>query len=143
VTGVHTGGETLAANLVVDAMGRGSRTPLWLEEMGYEKPREESVQVGLGYTTRFFRRIPDHLGGDLGAIIPRSPEGKRSGVMIAQEGGRWTVTLIAYFRNYAPEELSGFIEFARTLPALDIYDIVRRAEPLGDAATFRFPASVR
>ena len=33
--------------------------------------------------------------------------------MLAQEGDRWTVTLVSYFGNYAPTELEGFIEFAR------------------------------
>jgi 2-polyprenyl-6-methoxyphenol hydroxylase-like FAD-dependent oxidoreductase len=29
---------TIEADLVVDATGRGSRTPRWLEELGYERP---------------------------------------------------------------------------------------------------------
>ena len=51
-------------------------------------------------------------------IIPPTPEGKRGGVMVAQEGGRWTVTLITHFGVPAPEDLGGFVEFARTLPAI-------------------------
>jgi 2-polyprenyl-6-methoxyphenol hydroxylase-like FAD-dependent oxidoreductase len=143
VEGIRIGGEALAADLVVDATGRGSRTPQWLETMGYEKAPEEVVQVALGYTTRFFRRKRTDLGGDLAAIIPPTPEGKCGGVMLAQEGDRWTVTLIAHFGNYAPEELGGFIEFARTLPAPYIHEVVKQAEPLGDAASARFPANVR
>jgi 2-polyprenyl-6-methoxyphenol hydroxylase-like FAD-dependent oxidoreductase len=40
-------------------------------------------------------------------------------------------------------ELKGFVEFARTLPAPFIYEVVRRAEPVSEPATLRFPASVR
>jgi hypothetical protein len=43
-------------------------------------------------------------------VIPPTPEGKRAGAMLAQEGDRWTVTLISYLGNYAPTELAGFIE---------------------------------
>lgn len=143
VAGVRAGGQTLAADLVVDATGRGSRTPQWLEAMGYEKPREEAVQIALGYTTRFFRRRTTDLEGDTAVIIPSTPEGKCGGVMLAQEGDRWTVTLFGHFGNYAPEDLPGFIEFARNLPAPYIHQVVQRAEPLGDAATTRFPASIR
>jgi hypothetical protein len=143
VTGIRAGGETLSADLVLDATGRGSRSPVWLEEMGYEKPREDAVQVALGYTTRFFRRRPTDLNGDLAVIVPPTPEGKRGGVMIAQEGDRWTCTLIAHFGNYAPEELPGYIAFAKTLPAPYIHEIVSQNEPLGEAVSARFPASTR
>lgn len=144
VTGVELdGGEVLSGDLVVDATGRGSQTPRWLMQIGYEDPREEKVKVALGYATRFFRRFPGDLNGDVAVIIPPTPEGKRGGVMVAQEGDRWTVTLISHFGNYPPDDLDGFIEFARTLPAPFIHEIVRRAEPLGEGVSVRFPASVR
>ena len=143
ITGVKTAGEVLSADLVVDASGRGSQTPHWLEELGYARPPEERVEIALGYATRFFRRHPQDLHGDLAVIIPPTPLGKRGGVMIAQEGGRWTVTLIAHFGNYPPLDLAGFIEFARTLPAPYIHEIVRNAEPVSEPASARFPASVR
>jgi len=143
VAGVELGRETLSAGLVVDASGRGSRTPRWLEEMGYPKPVEERVEVALAYTTRSFRRRSEDLGGDMAIIIPPTPAGKRGGVMLAQEAGRWTVTLTSHFGAGAPADLNGFIDFARSLPAPDIYEGIRGAEPLGEAAALRFPASVR
>ena len=47
ITGVEVrpadGGEPtrIAANLVVDATGRGSRTPVWLGELGYPRPAQD------------------------------------------------------------------------------------------------------
>jgi 2-polyprenyl-6-methoxyphenol hydroxylase-like FAD-dependent oxidoreductase len=143
VTGIKTEGEIVAADLVVDASGRGSHSPQWLEAMGYAEPREERVEIAMGYTTRLFRRSSLDLDGDGAAIIPPTPEGKQAGAMLAQEGDRWTVTLISYFGNYAPTELEGFIEFARNLPAPYIYEVIRRAEPISEPASARFPASVR
>ncbi|HEV2888537.1 MAG TPA: hypothetical protein VGX49_16625, partial [Jatrophihabitans sp.] len=47
--------QALAADLVVDAGGRGSRTPNWLAELGYPRPAEEQVRVGVSYVTRTYR----------------------------------------------------------------------------------------
>lgn len=143
VTGVRVRDEALSGDLIVDATGRGSQSPAWLESIGHSKPQEERVEIALGYTTRFFRRSPQDLNGDVAVVIPPTPLGKKGGVMLAQEGGRWTVTLIAHFGNYAPADLTGFIDFARGLPASYIYDVIRNAQPLGEPASARFPASVR
>jgi 2-polyprenyl-6-methoxyphenol hydroxylase-like FAD-dependent oxidoreductase len=98
VTGVKGARAELLADLVIDSTGRGSRAPQWLDAIGCPRPVEERVQVDLTYTTRFFRRDPDkHLNGDSAAVIPPTPQGKRGGVMLAQEGDRWTVTLIGHF----------------------------------------------
>jgi flavin-dependent dehydrogenase len=42
----------LTADLVVDASGRQSNMPKWLEELGYPAPCETKVNAFLGYTTR-------------------------------------------------------------------------------------------
>jgi 2-polyprenyl-6-methoxyphenol hydroxylase-like FAD-dependent oxidoreductase len=60
--------ELVGADLVVDATGRGSRTPVWLQALGYARPAEEQVRIGLGYATRTYRLPPDVLGGDLGVL---------------------------------------------------------------------------
>lgn len=144
VTGVTLStGEALSADLVVDATGRGSRTPEWLRGLGYDAPVEDRVEIGLGYTTRYFRRTAAHLDGDCGTVVPPTPDGKRGGVMVAQEGHRWTVTLISHFVPPAPKELDGFRWFASLLPSPDIHAVVTAADPIGDAVTSRFPASVR
>ncbi|MDT0488650.1 tryptophan 7-halogenase, partial [Streptomyces doebereineriae] len=45
VTGVVLDdGDVTPADLVVDASGRGSRLPTWLQQWGFERPREDSVQ---------------------------------------------------------------------------------------------------
>jgi hypothetical protein len=82
----------------------------------------------------------DQLGGE---IIPPTPKGKRGGVMLAHEGDRWTVTLIGHFGQAAPLDLDGFTEYARTLPAPYIYEVVRDSEPVSEPVSARFPASVR
>src|ERR1700724_2982220 len=47
----HSGIQSrLAASLIVDATGRGARTPALLENLGYGRPIEDHVSVHLTYT---------------------------------------------------------------------------------------------
>jgi 2-polyprenyl-6-methoxyphenol hydroxylase-like FAD-dependent oxidoreductase len=141
--GGRDGGETLSADLVVDAGGRGSRAPAWLEELGYPRPEEEAVEVDIAYTTRYFRRLPEHAPGVEAIVMAAEPPDWLPGAMLSQDGGRWVVTLGGYLGQKAPTDLPGFIEFSRRMPKRDIYEVIRRAEPIGEATTYSFKASVR
>ncbi len=55
--------QIIEADLVVDASGRGSSSPAWLESFGYAPPAEEKIEIGIGYTTRTYRRRPGDLNG--------------------------------------------------------------------------------
>jgi flavin-dependent dehydrogenase len=143
IAGVRTGGGFLEADLVVDASGRGSHAGHWLQDLGFEAPREERVEIALGYATRLFRRRPGDMGGRMAAVVPPTPDGKRGGVALAQEGDRWTVTLISHFQASPPLDLEGFREFAKGLHAPYLYEIVKDAEPIGEGIPARMPASVR
>jgi 2-polyprenyl-6-methoxyphenol hydroxylase-like FAD-dependent oxidoreductase len=134
----------VTADLVVDAGGRGSRTPVWLEEHGYDKPQVDEVNVGIGYTTRTFRRLPSDLGGDMGVILaPKPPREMRVGFMVAMEGNRWMVSMGGWLGNHCPVDSEGFVDFARSLPRPDIYEVISRAEPLTEAVTYSFPSNLR
>jgi flavin-dependent dehydrogenase len=143
VAGIKTNRGALLADLVVDATGRGSHSPIWLDEMGYDQPKVERIEINLTYVTRRFRRSPHHLGGASLAVIGATPENRKFGVLIAQEGDCWIVSLNAYGGVSVPTELTAFIEFAKTLPAPYIYDVISQTEPIGEAQATRFPASVR
>jgi 2-polyprenyl-6-methoxyphenol hydroxylase-like FAD-dependent oxidoreductase len=135
--------EVLGADLVVDATGRGARTPAWLEALGYPRPPVAQVRVGLGYATRIYRLPPDALGGDLAVLQAATPRHPRAGALQVLEGDRWMVTLAGILGDHPPTDPVGFLDFARSLQFPDIYQAVRDAEPLDDPVAFRFPASVR
>ena len=135
--------EVIGCQLTVDAGGRGSQTPAWLHAAGYPKPAEELINVGLGYSTRIFRRSAKDVDGDSAVIVPSAPPGRRGGAMLALEGDRWMVTLFGMLGDHPPTDPQGYVEFARTLPAPDIYNIVTTAEPLSDPLPFKYPASCR
>ena len=135
--------ELLGADLVVDASGRGSRAPGWLETLGYPRPEREEVQVGLGYATRTYRLPPDAVDGTLAILDAATPQLPRTGALQRLEGDRWMLTLAGILGDHPPTAPDGFLEFARSLRFPDIYEAVREAEPLDDPVGFRFPASVR
>lgn len=137
--------EVMDADLVVDAGGRGSRAPAWLDALGYPVPEEERVAVGVGYTSRFYRRTPAELRGDWGILVAPAPDAalKRGGAMIAQEGDRWLVTLAGYFGDHAPADEAGFLAYAKSLWRPDVYEVIKDAEPLSDFATYKYAASQR
>lgn len=135
--------EMLGADLVVDATGRGSRIPVWLEALGYERPDEERVPIGLGYSTRRYRLRPDALGGDFACLHGLTPEQPRGGLLAMLEGDQWMLTLAGILGDHPPTDPDGFLAFARSLQFPDISEAIRDAEPLDDPVAFRFPASVR
>lgn len=135
--------QTISSDLVVDASGRGSASPAWLDAWGYPKPREELVRIEVDYATRLYRRSPGHLHGMTGAIIAACPPDWRFGAILAQEGDRWIVSLGGYLGDQAPTDDAGFIDFARSLPKPDIFEVVRHAEPIGPLLPYHFNASLR
>ncbi|WP_242041396.1 hypothetical protein [Leptolyngbya sp. FACHB-261] len=48
--------EVLTASLVVDASGRSSRTPQWLEALGYALPAETNINSFVGYASCWYQR---------------------------------------------------------------------------------------
>jgi 2-polyprenyl-6-methoxyphenol hydroxylase-like FAD-dependent oxidoreductase len=134
--------EELAADLVVDASGRGSHLPQWLAALGHRRPAEETVEIGYGYTSRIYRQDA-RCAPDAKAlyIMPTPPDGKRLGGLFPLEDGRWIVTLGGYRGAHAPGDERGFLEHARRLPVPHLHDVIRYADPLSEIATFQFPAS--
>lgn len=151
VTGVvvvHRGAErreqeTMDADLVVDAGGRGSRSPAWLEELGYERPQEEKLRVDIGYVSCFFRRQPQDLPGLEGMLLIPAPPSKRLAALMAQDGMRWVLTVAGYLGEHAPADYEGFLEAARQLPTPDFYEVVKDAEPLTEPVAYNYRANWR
>ncbi|MEU1880091.1 FAD-binding monooxygenase [Streptosporangium sp. NPDC020072] len=144
----HDGGapaETLDADLVLDTTGRGSRTPLWLEELGYGRPEEERIKIDLAYTTRHYRLRADPFGGDLAIIPAATPRTPRGAFFFPISGGEGLVelSLTGILGDHPPTDPDGFLDFARSLPIPDIHESIKDAEPLDDPVTFKYPASVR
>jgi 2-polyprenyl-6-methoxyphenol hydroxylase-like FAD-dependent oxidoreductase len=135
--------ETLPADLVIDATGRGSRTPRWLTELGYPTPNEDRLEIGLGYASRTYRLRPGALGTDHGVVTGATPSVPRGGVLAAIEGDRFILTVSGILGDHPPIDPTGFEAFAATLVFPDITQALEDAEPLDDPVAIRFPAGVR
>jgi 2-polyprenyl-6-methoxyphenol hydroxylase-like FAD-dependent oxidoreductase len=150
VTGVRTlrrgvGPEqVLEADLVVDATGRGSRSPAWLTGLGYEPPEQETVRPRIAYASAVYRRRPtEHLGGDRVVIVAATHATRHGAAMLAMEGDRWIVTLFGYMGERPPTEPGEFADWATTLAAPDVHQVISSAELLQAPVPAHFPASVR
>lgn len=141
--GADSAEEILAADLVVEASGRGSRTPIWLAELGYPRPPEEQVRVDVTYVTRVYRREPHHLGGLSGALTNAVPGSPRAGIVAAQEDGCYAVALSGMLGEEPPTDDEGMAAFADSLAAPQVGEVVRTAVAQSPPAKMRFPVSTR
>ena len=132
----------VTANLVVDASGRNSKAPQWLQDLGYTPPEEWSVDSFVGYATRCYER-PDDADESWTTLYvqPTPPDGTRGGLIIPVEGNRWHVTLVGVGGDYPPLDEDAFLEFARSLPTPALYEAIRDARPLSSPSGFRRAAS--
>jgi 2-polyprenyl-6-methoxyphenol hydroxylase-like FAD-dependent oxidoreductase len=135
--------EELAADLIVDATGRGSRTPAWLRDLGYLRPVEERVKIGLAYTTRHYRTCPEWFDG-VQSINPVASPAHPRGAFFGQIGPDVCIlSLTGVLGDHPPTDPEAFLEFVRSLPVPDVYDAVKDGLPLDEPVSFKFPASVR
>ncbi|MDA1049715.1 MAG: hypothetical protein O3C40_04435 [Planctomycetota bacterium] len=136
--------EELTADLVVDAAGRGSKTPAWLEELGYQKPEETTVGIDLAYASRIYER-PDDSTRDwtVMGLFPTPPHNKRVGYIFPIEGQRWVVSAVGYLGDHPPDDEEEFLAFAKSLELPDFYEAIKDAKPLTPVITYRYPAQLR
>lgn len=138
----EVGAETIEADLVVDASGRGSKAPHWLASAGLPAPDEEIVEAFAGYASRFYRRPrPEQRPKEwwweglwIEGIPPAFPRG---GVAFPQEDNRWLVTAVGFAKDYPPGDERGFVEFLESLASPVIARAISRCEPLSDVVVNR------
>ncbi|MYQ49647.1 FAD-dependent oxidoreductase [Streptomyces sp. SID4985] len=152
VTGVRVrtegryGEETLAADLVVDASGRGSRAPRWLGELGLPEVVEREVNAGVAYATRLFRAPAGSLELPFPLVNVQANPAKapgRGGIILPIEDGRWIVTLSGTRGGEPTGDPAEFTDFALKLGDPVIGELIRDAEPLGEVVTTRSTANRR
>jgi 2-polyprenyl-6-methoxyphenol hydroxylase-like FAD-dependent oxidoreductase len=132
----------LAADLVIDASGRVSKLPEWLQQLGYAAPEEEKVHCRMSYLSRRWRLANSVMGDDVVSVVTPA-DTPRFGVIIAQEDGSYIVTLGALLDGAPVKDDAAYLEFARSLPDQRIADALTGAEPITDYQPSHFPASRR
>ena len=112
MTGVELdSGEAVDADLVVDAAGRGTRLPVWLAQWGFERPREDSIDVGIGYASHQLR-IPDGLIAEKVVVAGASCEQPLGLGMLYYEDGTWGVTTFGVGKVEPPHDFAAMCALA-------------------------------
>ncbi len=142
IAGADTG--TVAAELVVDASGRGSRSPKWVEQLGYERPEEQHVRAYYGYASRFVRVDEEKLPQGLRGVITMPFPGRtRGGCFLPSDNGLYTCCAMGAMRDYPPADEDAFMEFLRQAPSPLIAQMAELAEPVTEINTYQHPGNQR
>jgi 2-polyprenyl-6-methoxyphenol hydroxylase-like FAD-dependent oxidoreductase len=119
VTGVAVdGGEDLRAELVVDASGRRSSLPDWLEGIGARRPVDESADSGYVYYGRHFRSGDGSVPFMFGA--PSTAYDSVTILTLPADNGTWSVTLVGSAKD----------SVLRAVRDVDVWSKVVAAYPL-------------
>jgi hypothetical protein len=133
--------STLDADLVVDAMGRAARTPVFLEGLGCGRPAQLRVATALGYSTQRLS-IPRGCIDRRVVKIDQGPT-KPGVILLASEHDTWMMAVgRSMDEGGAPPDFATMLAVAAEVLPSAIADGLRRAEPIGEIATFRNPAAV-
>jgi 2-polyprenyl-6-methoxyphenol hydroxylase-like FAD-dependent oxidoreductase len=141
VTGVLLdSGDAVSADIVVDAAGRGTRLPAWLEKWGYERPREETVDVGIAYASHQFH-IPQGLLAEK-VVVAGASRAQPVGIgMLLYEDGNWNVTTFGVAKVEPAQTVAEILDLADDILPAHVSAALRQGTPLGDMAFHKYPTS--
>ncbi|MFC5599266.1 NAD(P)/FAD-dependent oxidoreductase [Deinococcus cellulosilyticus] len=148
VNGVHVqtpnGEKTLEAEMVMDCSGRGSHAPKWLTDLGYSAPRASEIPARVGYVTcKYNTPVPDPLEQQALIISPAAPREQRAGLVLPIENHQWSVTVAGWCSDHPEPTHEDLIKFAQSLPVPDLYQLLVKAEPVGEPVRHLIPSSIR
>jgi 2-polyprenyl-6-methoxyphenol hydroxylase-like FAD-dependent oxidoreductase len=136
--GIQSG---MSADLIVDATGRGARTPALLENLGYGRPIEDHFNVRLTYTSQLLRMQPGALDEHVFLIgpVPGRPTGMG---LLGCEHDSWLFTVFGMAGREAPRERAGMCAFVEEFAPRQAEAAILDATPISDVVQHRVPASV-
>jgi 2-polyprenyl-6-methoxyphenol hydroxylase-like FAD-dependent oxidoreductase len=122
--------ETLEADLVVDASGRGALTSTLFDALGWERPQETEVGVDIRYATVVVP-IPDDAPPDWKVVLtqPDPPAVPLHAVLVPMEEGRWIIVIADHGIGARIETWDDFLEASRLLITPTIFNALRHAGP--------------
>jgi 2-polyprenyl-6-methoxyphenol hydroxylase-like FAD-dependent oxidoreductase len=146
VTGVRVvdrdGGaeQELAADLVMDAMGRAAHTPAFLESLGYGRPVEDHIVMHTAYVSQLLR-IPPGTLKEMLALVSPAP-GRPTGMFLTgYENDTWIFTVFGMVGHEPPRDLAGMLSFAEEYTPAHLLAAVRAGEPIAPVVQHRMPSS--
>jgi len=141
VTGVTLdSGEIVPADLVVDAAGRGTRLPAWLDKWGYARPPEETVDVGISYASQRVQ-VPAGLVAEKVVVAGASREHPVGIGALFYEDGIWNVTSFGIAKVEPPQNFAQICDVADEILPPHFSSALRQGTPLGEMAFHKYPTS--
>lgn len=141
VVGVRLDASTaVAADLVIDATGRGTRLPMWLQQWGFGRPREDTVDVGIAYATHQVR-IPPGLMEEKVVVAGASRTVPWGLGLLYYEDGTWGLTTYGTANVAPPHDFAGMCALADRILPERFSRAIRQGEPIGDVALHKYPTS--
>lgn len=129
--------EPIDADFVVDASGRGSRAPDWLDAAGFGRAREAVVDSRLAYASQRFERPSPEPEWKALLVLADPMRNPRYGGIYPEEDGRWVVALAGIGQVTARGDTAGFLAFARALRSPLVHAAIANAKPLEPVLAFR------
>ena len=131
VTGVRTAaGEEIPADLVVDATGRRSPLPEWLESAGARRPIEELEDSGFVYYGRHFRSADGTTPPVIGPLL--QSYGSVSILTLPADNGTWGVGVISSAADTAMRGLRDIERWTAVVSSLPLAAHWIDGEPIED-----------
>ena len=134
--------ETLEADLVVDASGRGALTLSLFDALGWDRPEVTEVGVDLSYATAVVA-IPPNAPPDWKLVLtqPDPPALALHAVLVPTEDDRWIIAIADHGTAARLETWDAFLEASRSLTTPTVYKALRFAQPPYGIRHYRFPVS--
>jgi 2-polyprenyl-6-methoxyphenol hydroxylase-like FAD-dependent oxidoreductase len=130
----------LQADLVVDASGRGSRTPGFLAEFGYGKPEVDELVIRVAYASMPVRIPSEVLQKNL--IIRMFEPGRPRGfVMFRCEKDTWMVAAGTIGPIRPPTTPAELLDFGEGIAPAYALAAARSAEPLAGVRVYQYPSN--
>lgn len=123
-------GETLQAHLVIDAMGRRSQLPRWLEDAEVGPMHEQSEDSGFIYYGRFFRSADGTTPPPYGPLL--APIGSFSVLTLPSDDGTWAVTLVTSSGDKPLKQMRDPDLWTAVVKACPLHAHWLEGEPIGD-----------
>ncbi|WP_395307568.1 FAD-dependent monooxygenase [Mycobacterium sp. AMU20-3851] len=137
---VHATESTIHADLVVDATGRGSRTPTFLDELGYGRPPEDELVVKLVYASQLLHIPAGTLPETFFAYFP-APGRPKTWTLVRYENDAWMMTLGSMAGRPAPANRDQMLTWGDGFVAEHALAATRAATPLSDVEHYRVPSN--
>jgi 2-polyprenyl-6-methoxyphenol hydroxylase-like FAD-dependent oxidoreductase len=139
------GVQTVSADLVVDASGRGVPSLKLLDAIGCAHPATSSIGINIDYSTAIFAKPKDAPSDWLiAATLPAAPKERHGALIMPIEGNRWMVTMSTrHPRSLPPATDAEFLAHAEGLRTKTIFNAIQKAERITPITRYRFSGSAR